>query len=53
MLALKLLLFNRKIDSNKCFEGLGFDHFYMQSQGNALVKNCTEVFYMIHKGDVE
>jgi hypothetical protein len=50
-----MLALNRSLDreySNKCSEGLGFNHFYMRSPCNPLVEDYTEVFYMIHKGGV-
>jgi hypothetical protein len=46
------LIFEYGIDSNKCSEGLGFDHFYLQFPCNPLIEDYTEVFYMIHEGDV-
>lgn len=47
-----MLTFEQETDSNKCSQGLGFDHFYMQSPCNPLVEEKTEVFYMIHEVDV-
>jgi hypothetical protein len=35
------------VDSNKCSEGLGFDHFYVQSPCDPLIEDYAEVFYML------
>jgi hypothetical protein len=43
-----MLTFGWGVDSNKCSEGLGFSHFYVQS----LMEDYTEMFYMIDKGDI-
>jgi hypothetical protein len=50
MLALKPSLLNR--DSNICPEGLGFYHFYMQSPGNPLIEDYTDIFYMTDEGNI-
>jgi hypothetical protein len=53
MLALKPSLSNG-VDSNKCCEGLGFSHFYVQSPCNPLFVDYTElrVYYMIDEGGI-
>jgi hypothetical protein len=38
--------------SNKGSEGLGFDHFYMSSPCNFLIKDYTEIFYAIYKWNI-
>jgi hypothetical protein len=38
--------------TNKCSEGLGFDHLCVQSPYNPLAEDYTQVFYMIPEGDV-
>jgi hypothetical protein len=35
------------------FEGLGFNHFYVQSPCNHLIEDYTEIFYMIDKGYIQ
>jgi hypothetical protein len=35
------LTFEYGIHSNKCPEGLGFDHFYVQSPCNSLIEDYT------------
>jgi hypothetical protein len=40
------------VDSNKCSESLGFNHFYMQSPRNPLTKDYTKIFYMIDELDI-
>jgi hypothetical protein len=40
------------VESNKCSEGLGFNHFYMQSPYNPLIQDYTEIFYMTDKEDI-
>jgi hypothetical protein len=39
------------VDSNKCSEGLHFDHFYVQSPCNPLIEDYTEIFYTTDEGD--
>jgi hypothetical protein len=36
----------------KCSEGLGFNHFYVQSPCNPLIEDYIELFYMIDEGNV-
>jgi hypothetical protein len=48
----KTLTFKWGVGSNKCFEGLGFNHFYVQSSCNPLIQDNTEVFYMIDQADI-
>jgi hypothetical protein len=49
MLELKMLNSELGVDSNKCYEGLGFSHFY----AILLLKiTLRYVFYMIDKGDI-
>jgi hypothetical protein len=31
---------------------LGFNHFYAQSPYNTLIEDYTQIFYMIHEGDM-
>jgi hypothetical protein len=38
--------------SNKCSEGLGFNHFYVQSACDPLIEDYTQIFYMIDEGDI-
>jgi hypothetical protein len=38
--------------NNKCSEGLGFSHFCVQSPCNPLIKDYTQIFYMIDEGDI-
>jgi hypothetical protein len=38
--------------SNKCSEGLGFDHYYVQSPCNFLIEDYTEMLYTIYKWNV-
>jgi hypothetical protein len=64
MLALKHSLLNRKLGYNiyiyiyiytyiyLCRESLGFDHFYVKSSYNFCIKDCTEIFYLIYKGNI-
>jgi hypothetical protein len=52
MLALNHSLMNRESYCSMYSEGLGSDHFYMQSPCNPLVKDYTEVFYTIHKWNI-
>jgi hypothetical protein len=40
------------MDSNKYSEGLGFNHFYVQSPCNPLIEDYTEIFYMIDEWDI-
>jgi hypothetical protein len=44
--------FDEGVDSNKCSEGLGFYHFYVQSPCKAPIEDYTEIFYMIDEGNV-
>jgi hypothetical protein len=45
----KTLTVENGVDSNKCSEGLGFSHFYVQSPCKSLVEDYTQTFYMIDK----
>jgi hypothetical protein len=36
----------------KCSEGLGFDHFYVQSPCNYFIEDYAQIFYMIDEGDI-
>jgi hypothetical protein len=45
MLALKRLLLNNS-------EGLGFNHFCVQSPCNPLIENYTQIFHMVDEGDI-
>jgi hypothetical protein len=45
-------MFEQWVDSIKCSEGLGFNHFYVQSPCNPLIEDYTKIFYMIDKGDI-
>jgi hypothetical protein len=47
-----MLTLKRSEDSNKCSEGLGFDHFYVPTPCNPLIEDYTEIFYMIDEGDI-
>jgi hypothetical protein len=40
------------VDFNKCSEALGFSHFSVQSPCNPLIKDYTQIFYMIDEGDI-
>jgi hypothetical protein len=44
MLVLNRSLLNWGIYSNKCSEGLGFDHFSLWSPCNFLIEDYTEMF---------
>jgi hypothetical protein len=33
-------------------ESVGFNHFYVKSQCNSCTKDCTEIVYLIYKGNV-
>jgi hypothetical protein len=46
------LTFEYKIYFNKCSEGLDFNHFYVWSPCNFLIKDYTEIFYTIYKYNV-
>jgi hypothetical protein len=48
----KSLTLEQGINFNKCFEGLGFNNFYVQSPCKHLIEDYTEIFYMIQEGDV-
>ena len=37
------------MDCNKCFEGLGFNHFCVKSPRNPLIEDYTKIFYMAHE----
>jgi hypothetical protein len=52
MLALKRWFLNKGVDSNKCSEGLGFNHFYVQSPCNPLIEDYIQIFYMIDEWDI-
>jgi hypothetical protein len=45
-------MFEYRVYSNKCSEGLGFSHFYVQSPCNSFIEEYTEIFYMIDEGDI-
>jgi hypothetical protein len=45
MLVLKSSLFKYGVDSTKCSEGLLFNHFYVQTPCNPLIKDHTEILY--------
>jgi hypothetical protein len=47
-----MLTFEWRVDSNKCSDGLGFSHFYVESACNPLIEDYTEIFYMIDEGDI-
>jgi hypothetical protein len=47
-----MLTFEEGVDSTKCSEGLGFNHFYVLSPCNPLIEDYTEIFYMTDEGDV-
>jgi hypothetical protein len=40
------------VDSNKCSEGLVFNHFNVQSLCNLLIEDYTEIFYITDVGDI-
>jgi hypothetical protein len=40
------------VDPDKYSEGLGFNHFYVQSLCKPLIEDYTEIFYNIDEGDV-
>jgi hypothetical protein len=40
------------VEYNKCFEGLGFNHFYVQSPCNHPMEDYAEILYMIDKEDI-
>jgi hypothetical protein len=44
MLALSRSLLNREY-THKCSEGLGFDHFYVQSPSYFPIEDYTRMFY--------
>jgi hypothetical protein len=53
MLVLNRLLLNREyVYSNKCSEGLGFDHFYVKSPCNFLIEDYAKIFCPIYKRNI-
>jgi hypothetical protein len=52
MLVLKHLTFEQGVDSNKCCEDLGFNHFCVQSPCNPLSEDYAKIFNMIDEGDI-
>jgi hypothetical protein len=38
--------------TNKCFEGLGSRHLYVQTPRNFRIKNCIRMIYAIYEADV-
>jgi hypothetical protein len=51
MLTLERSLLNRDY-SSKCYESLGFSHFYLQSPCNPLIEDYTQIFHMLAKWDI-
>jgi hypothetical protein len=49
-LPIQSVLYGGGADSNKCSEGLCFDHFYVQSLCNPLNEDYSQIFYIIGKG---
>jgi hypothetical protein len=38
--------------SDKCSEGLGFDHLYVTYPCNSLIEDYTEIFYTVYRRNV-
>jgi hypothetical protein len=47
-----MLTFEWRVDSNKCSDGLGFSHFYVESACNPLIEDYSGIFYMITEGGI-
>jgi hypothetical protein len=40
------------VDSNTFSEGIGFNHFYVQSPYNPLIEDYTQIFYIIDEREI-